>query len=166
MNNSPNLKFPSGRTVNQVKLDAKRLKKSQNITLNEAQNKLAAENGLNMPWAKAINHLQTKQTQTSSTPTSSVGNPTLAHLPSFFFTEDEHKAPLKAKQMRQEGGQLMTQIANILANNKGKQFTLPELAKALGVHNNKLTHTRLKQIIRDLLAPHYQDILSQLKLDD
>lgn len=166
MNNSSNLKFPSGRTVNQVRLDAKRLKKSQKITLNEAQNKLAAENGINMPWAKAINYLQTKQTHVSFAPTSLLGNPAITYLPAFFFTEDEYKASLKASQARQEDGQLTAQMVKTLVSNKDKQFSLPELTKALGVPNNKLTHARLKRIIRELHAPYYQDILSRLKLDD
>ncbi|MGF1827528.1 hypothetical protein [Vibrio splendidus] len=58
MSDQSNLKFPSGRSVQQIKKDAKRLKKSQDITLTEALNQCANENGINLPWAQAVEELK------------------------------------------------------------------------------------------------------------
>lgn len=58
MSDLSNLKFPSGRCVGQVKKDAKRLKKSQGITLTEAQNQCACDNGISLPWDQAIEELK------------------------------------------------------------------------------------------------------------
>ncbi|MUJ20419.1 hypothetical protein [Aliivibrio fischeri] len=54
------LKFPSGRSVEQIKKDAKRLRKSQDITLTEALNQCASENGIGLPWDKAVEQLKRK----------------------------------------------------------------------------------------------------------
>lgn len=48
------LTFPSGRPVGSARKDAKKLSKLKSITLIEAQNQIAVENGLAMPWDKAI----------------------------------------------------------------------------------------------------------------
>lgn len=58
MNDISNQKFPSGRTVQQVKKDAKRLKKSSNITLTEALSQCAQMNGIAMPWDAAMRELK------------------------------------------------------------------------------------------------------------
>ncbi len=58
MSDLSNLKFPSGRTVQQLKKDAKRLKKSAGITLTEAQNLCAKENGISLSWDKAIEEIK------------------------------------------------------------------------------------------------------------
>lgn len=60
MSTTNHLKFPSGRSVQQIKKDAKRLKKSRNITLTEAQNSCAKDNGIDLPWDKAIEVLKQK----------------------------------------------------------------------------------------------------------
>lgn len=56
--NTDTLKFPSGRSVNNVKKDAKRLAKKLNIHLDQAQTLTAKENGLTLPWDKVIGHLK------------------------------------------------------------------------------------------------------------
>lgn len=58
MSDLSNLKFPSGRAASQIKKDAKRLKKSSGITLTEALNQCANENGMDLPWDQAINALK------------------------------------------------------------------------------------------------------------
>jgi len=52
-----NLRFPSGKTVKQIKKDAKRLSKLSDIPLNEVLDQLAEENGFSVPWHEAIIHL-------------------------------------------------------------------------------------------------------------
>ncbi|MEZ8293445.1 hypothetical protein AB6D11_06280 [Vibrio splendidus] len=52
-----NLKFPSGRTVRRLKQDAKTLKREKNITLGQALNIVASENGLDMSWRSALKNL-------------------------------------------------------------------------------------------------------------
>ena len=54
-------RFPSNRSIAQIKKDAKRLKKEQGIDLTTAQNILSKKNGLNMPFSKAINCLSTQR---------------------------------------------------------------------------------------------------------
>jgi len=58
MSTTNHLKYPSGRSVQQVKKDAKRLKKSRNITLTDALNSCAKDNGIDLPWDKAIQELK------------------------------------------------------------------------------------------------------------
>ncbi|MDT3848608.1 MAG: hypothetical protein RPT12_17005 [Vibrio anguillarum] len=58
MSDLSNLKFPSMRSVQQVKKDAKRLRKSQGITLTEALNQCAKKNGIALPWDQAIEELK------------------------------------------------------------------------------------------------------------
>ncbi|AZL83352.1 hypothetical protein EIJ81_00355 (plasmid) [Aliivibrio salmonicida] len=60
MSDLSNLKFPSGRSVQQVKKDAKRLRKHQDITLTEALNQYVSENGIALPWDKAVEQLKRK----------------------------------------------------------------------------------------------------------
>lgn len=52
------LRFPSNRSVVQVKKDARRLSKEQGVDLTTALNILCKKNGLDMPFAKAITHLR------------------------------------------------------------------------------------------------------------
>ncbi|MFA0809344.1 hypothetical protein [Microbulbifer epialgicus] len=52
------LKFPSGRTLINVKKDAKKLAKAENIQLAVAQQRLAAENGIDLPWNQVIKVLE------------------------------------------------------------------------------------------------------------
>ena len=49
-----NIKFPSGRSVTNLKKDAKRLVKEQSINHGQALNIIAEENGIDLPWEKAI----------------------------------------------------------------------------------------------------------------
>jgi len=53
------LRFPSGITVTQAKKNAKKLAKSESIKLHEAQDRIARENGLDLPWDKAMASLST-----------------------------------------------------------------------------------------------------------
>jgi hypothetical protein len=72
--NFDSLKFPSGRTVKRCKQDAKAIaKNSKNSALpvkhNEALNQVARENGMHLPWNKAIKKLEVdlkNQLQTSA----------------------------------------------------------------------------------------------------
>ncbi len=61
-NKNDHLQFPSGRTVKRCKEDAKTLRKASKDTDNylsysKALDVIAAENGLNMNWDKAVNHI-------------------------------------------------------------------------------------------------------------
>lgn len=56
------LVFPNGRPVTKVKMDAKKLKKAQNIKLNQAQNLCARANGLDLDWDAAIVFLKKQAT--------------------------------------------------------------------------------------------------------
>jgi hypothetical protein len=61
--NIQQLKFPSGRTVARCKQDAKHLVKelklsNSSITLNEALNQVAVQNGLNVFWDKALKKIE------------------------------------------------------------------------------------------------------------
>ncbi len=58
---STSMRFPSGRPVDAVKKDAKKLSKTENIKLAEAQRILAAENGLDLPWNEALRALRNAQ---------------------------------------------------------------------------------------------------------
>lgn len=58
MSNSDNLKFPNGRSIEQIRKDAKRLKKQTSLTMTQALNQCAVENGLNLTWDKAIEKLK------------------------------------------------------------------------------------------------------------
>ncbi len=62
--NTYTLSFPSGRTVERCRQDAKSLVKSSKSTnypipLNEALNKVSRDNGINLPWASALKTLKT-----------------------------------------------------------------------------------------------------------
>lgn len=59
------LVFPSGRSVGNCRKDAKRLARLSSIPLNEALDRISAENGLSMPWAKAMRALVTAPVTTS-----------------------------------------------------------------------------------------------------
>jgi len=52
------LRFPSGATVEQAKKDAKRLKKSENISNTKALNAIARQHGIDLDWDKAIEKLK------------------------------------------------------------------------------------------------------------
>ena len=52
------IRFPSGITVIQAKKDAKRVQKTRNCTLSEAQDITSIENGVDLPWNKAVKHLR------------------------------------------------------------------------------------------------------------
>ena len=57
------IRFPSGRSIDRCKQDAKKLVRQskangQNIFLAQALDVIARENGLDLPWAKAIQQLQ------------------------------------------------------------------------------------------------------------
>ena len=61
--NTYTLSFPSGRTVERCKQDAKALVKSSKISnspipLNVALDKIAHDNGISLPWADAIKQLK------------------------------------------------------------------------------------------------------------
>jgi len=50
-------RFPSGATIDQVKKDAKKLVKAQNIPLNQALDAAALKHGLALPWNRVNNWL-------------------------------------------------------------------------------------------------------------
>ena len=52
------LKFPSGRPLSSARKDAKKLSRLQNIPLVQAQNIIAQQNGMDLPWDKAITKLK------------------------------------------------------------------------------------------------------------
>jgi hypothetical protein len=52
------LHFPSGRSVGNCRKDAKRLSREKLIPLGQAQDTVAQNNGLAMPWGKAMAELQ------------------------------------------------------------------------------------------------------------
>lgn len=58
MSATEQLQFPSGRAIGNCRKDAKRLCKEQHISLNDALDRVARINGLDLPWAKAIQHLK------------------------------------------------------------------------------------------------------------
>lgn len=58
MSDLSTLKFPTGRSVQQLKKDANRLKKATNISLSEALNQCANYNGVDLPWHEALSTLQ------------------------------------------------------------------------------------------------------------
>lgn len=60
--NTSDLVFPNGRPVTKVKMDAKKLKKTQNIKLNQAQNISSRANGLDLDWDDAIVFLKKQAT--------------------------------------------------------------------------------------------------------
>lgn len=53
-------RFPSGATLDQVKKDAKKLARTQNIPLNQAQDAAALKHGLALPWNR-VNEWLTSQ---------------------------------------------------------------------------------------------------------
>lgn len=57
-------KFPSGRPVGSARKDAKKLSKEKNITLIEAQNRIAEMNGAGVNWDQAINQLKSNLAHT------------------------------------------------------------------------------------------------------
>jgi hypothetical protein len=61
-------RFPSGRTVGRCRQDAKTLARAEGIPLHHALDRIAAHNGLAMPWPLAMNQLNS-----SSTPPAAAG---------------------------------------------------------------------------------------------
>ena len=57
------LRFPSGRTIKQVRIDAKRLKKIKRIKYSEALNLCSRENGINADWNKAVQNILQSSSQ-------------------------------------------------------------------------------------------------------
>ena len=57
--NYQELRFPSGRSVERARQDAKRLAREKNIPLNEALDHVCLENGGTPPWASALAELRT-----------------------------------------------------------------------------------------------------------
>lgn len=60
--NTDSMKFPSGRTVKRCKDDAKAMRKASKatntyISYNQALNIIAQQNGINLPWDKAISKI-------------------------------------------------------------------------------------------------------------
>lgn len=61
-NKNDHLQFPSGRTIKRCKEDAKALRKASKgtdhyLSYNKALDVIAAQNGINMSWDKATNHI-------------------------------------------------------------------------------------------------------------
>jgi hypothetical protein len=56
------VRFPSGRTVGRCRQDAKALARAEDIPLHHALDRIAATNGLAMPWPLAINQLNSAAT--------------------------------------------------------------------------------------------------------
>lgn len=61
--NTNTLSFPSGRTINRCRQDAKTLVQTSKLTaapiqLNAALDKIASDNGINLPWSKALQQLK------------------------------------------------------------------------------------------------------------
>ena len=54
-------RFPSGATLDQVKKDAKKLARTQNIPLNQAQDAAALKHGLAMPWNRVNEWLKSQR---------------------------------------------------------------------------------------------------------
>ncbi|MBD1389505.1 AAA family ATPase [Neiella sp. HB171785] len=52
------LRFPSGKTVVQLKKDAKKVAAAKRIKLTAALDEIAFQNGADMPWSRAINWLK------------------------------------------------------------------------------------------------------------
>ncbi|ALN21834.1 hypothetical protein [Ectopseudomonas mendocina] len=69
------LRFPSGVTFAQAKKDAKRLAKSQSIPHTEALDRIAAQHGLAMPWAKVPAALHELNADIASLPLPVTGQP-------------------------------------------------------------------------------------------
>lgn len=57
------LLFPSGRSVGNCRKDAKRLSRGENIPLDQALDRVAQQNGISLPWAKAIEKLRLQPSQ-------------------------------------------------------------------------------------------------------
>lgn len=55
------LQFPSGTKISQARKDAKKYKRKYNCTQNQALNFIATQNGIDLPWDKAVKVL--KETQ-------------------------------------------------------------------------------------------------------
>lgn len=53
----PNLRFPSGRTVKEMKKDARRFVRTAGISYTRALDTLARVNGLDMCWAAVLKEL-------------------------------------------------------------------------------------------------------------
>ncbi len=51
-------KFPTGKSVDQAKKDAKRLSKEKGIRLSDALNRIASENSMECPWNEAMHKLR------------------------------------------------------------------------------------------------------------
>lgn len=74
------LRFPSGRPIGSVKKDAKKLARSAGIPLTSALNRLAAENGIDLPWSEAVQRLKAPQTRPSEAKVFSIYGPDLANI--------------------------------------------------------------------------------------
>jgi hypothetical protein len=74
------LLFPSGRSVGNCRKDAKRLSRANGIPLNQALDRVASENGVALPWAKAMVLLQ--QGELISVPSASFPTMTRADIQS------------------------------------------------------------------------------------
>ncbi len=59
------LRFPSGLSIRQAKSNAKKLVKELGITLHAAQDMVAKQEGINMPWAQAVHHISCQKAQPS-----------------------------------------------------------------------------------------------------
>jgi hypothetical protein len=78
--NVDRLKFPSGRPVGSARKDAKKLSRLQKITLTEAQDKTASDNGMDMPWDQAIDALKAQAKKDIANPQVSHASPTPSPL--------------------------------------------------------------------------------------
>ncbi|MFZ3088870.1 MAG: hypothetical protein WA123_12490, partial [Methylotenera sp.] len=58
--------FPSGRSLRNCRSDAKRLSRSKNIPLHQALDEIAKNNGMDVPWAKAVSILSSGQDSLAS----------------------------------------------------------------------------------------------------
>lgn len=68
MSDNDLLCFPSGRSVSNCRKDAKRLSREMLIPLNQAQDRVAEQNGLSLPWGKAMERLPQLQRVAESKP--------------------------------------------------------------------------------------------------
>ena len=70
--NAYTLSFPSGRTVERCRQDAKDLVKNSKLSnspmpLNAALDRVASDNGMNLPWSNALKQLKVGVTKKSKT---------------------------------------------------------------------------------------------------
>ncbi len=97
------LRFPSGLTIDQCKKNAKRLKKSKGIPLSAALDHVARANGMNMPWAEAMEKLSRSKSVVdrlvSLLPDSSFNWATL-YVPSLSFLQALQNEPSIFEQLK------------------------------------------------------------------